>query len=381
MEELPVTDTPRSKRVTTRTFPIDGNEFYVLVSVVMYGVHDMHKDTRQRLWNNFSMEILGIPITTVLSQQQRPPSIVSTCAEQEWFLPWLSGFDVRARRGIQDTNLLDSRWVEAAFVTLKTHLMDGVRIPSIEIVVPLVTAVFNVVFVLYTPTTTINKWEPIRTWYPPDYYSRPRTRGTKHIHVLQHDNGGILSLLVHAPPSTQPIPTRIVGPLTLNPKGGGGNNDSAIIEHRRIVRERAVYSLGVYDPKNRKHYSGGPFVSPAAGLNPDARLSHYMRFDARLIDKRSLVFIIEGCRQPMHVDSGEQEQSPIYIFATKTVSGHRHAAIVGYWPVDYTDPSVGLTNEDDGLIIVPATSTSSAKQIVVSECKCIVSDDDIAILS
>ena len=163
---------------------------------------------------------------------------------------------------------------------------------------------------------------------------------------------------------SRPIPTRVVGHLTLQEQRGGGDAD----EERNkkpwesdLVKQHAVYSLGVYDSARRKHYKIGQFIAPATGRNPDAKLTHFINLDARFALSDTLVFVIGGC---------QATTQPIYIFATKTLRGQRQAILIGYWPVDYTDPRIGLEKTDDGIIIVPVGDRVTAIQTLIAECKC-----------
>jgi len=130
-----------------------------------------------------------------------------------------------------------------------------------------------------------------------------------------------------------------------------------------MVKQHAVYMLGVYDPGKRIHYRIGPFIAPETKFNPDARLTHYIRLDTRFGLGKTLVFLIEGC---------QATQQPIYIFATKTRQGQKQAVLIGYWPVDYCDPAISIEDTDDGLVIVQASEKAFAIQTLVAECKCLM---------
>ncbi len=366
--------------LTPRSFPSDGNAFYVLLSTVIYDTHDSHVEVRRQVWSHFCEKTVGLSLDDVLRLSREASANGSyaapnlcfneeTCRGEEWFDAWISTFDPRGGGRI---DLTHPRYADALITMAKTHSMNRVEAPAMEIVCPLVTEIFGIVIVLYVGSKEkYLKQEPSRIWYPPGYSNTARLgtpTGTvstlvKHVHLLQTTpGGGDIQLLVRPNPLTRPIPTRVVGTLNLRERQ---QEDVDKPWESDLVKQHAVYTLGVYDSVRRKHYMVGRFIAPETGRNPKAKLTHYMNLDARFALSDTLVFIVGGC---------QATSQPIYIFATKTVSGQRHAVLIGYWPVDYTDPRIGLEKTDDGIVIVPVNDKTIAAQVLMSECSCVVAE-------
>ncbi len=351
--------------LTPRSFPKDGNTLYVLLSTVVFDTHDNHANVRHKIWNLFCEKTVGQSIDAVLAVAGDPSTLTfkDACRDEEWFEAWIGTFDPRRGR----VDLTDSRYAAALITMVQTHSMNHVDAPAMELVAPLVVELFGIVLVLYVGgKEKYLKQEPDRIWYPPGYASSVRngqrqTYSTmvKHVHLLRDTHCGI-QLLVRPNPLARPIPTRVVGHLNLKEREEDGEEGKRPWESD-LVKKHAVYSLGVYDSARRKHYQIGHFIAPETGRNPDAKLTHFINLDARFALSDTLVFVIGGCQATTH---------PIYIFATKTLRGQRQAIPIGHWPVDYTDPRIGLEKTDDGIIIVPAGDRVTAYQTLIAECKC-----------
>ena len=380
-------------RLSSRSFPSDGNAFYVMLSVVMYNNHDNHREIRSKIWNLFCLKAVGITLDLLLrgafgNGGNGDLTFCPGCKHEEWFNPWIAMFDPRR---VQSIDLTMPRYGEALVTTARMHSMNGVDAPCPEFIAPLASELFGIVIVLYSGGKDQDQ-HPSRIWYPPGYKgSVPediRGRGgtgtgggggggggecqsvstmIKHVHILQTEQGEI-QLLVRPSVLARPIPTRVVGKLHLQERDTGGDrHKNSPAEDKpwesMMVKQHAIYTLGVYDPLKRVHYTIGPFIAPETKLNPEARLTHFMRLDTRLGLSKTLVFVVEGC---------QQTRQPVYIFATKTRQGQKQAVLIGYWPVDYCDPRIGLEETDDGLVIVPAHDKATAMQILVAECKCLM---------
>lgn len=360
--------------LTPRSFPSDGNGFYVLLSTVVYDTHDSHGEVRRQVWDLFCNKAVGLSLKDVLALSPHEGlRFNEECRNEEWFDAWIKTFDPR---GGGRVDLSQPRYAEALVTMAKTHALNRVEAPAMEIIAPLVVELFGIVIVLYVgDKEKYLKQEPARIWYPPGYANTARGGGSagstliKHVHLLKTlgnggGGGGDIQLLVRPNPLARPIPTRVAGTLTLQETSGKDRAEEKPWESE-LVKRHAVYTLNVYDSARRKHYMVGRFIAPETGRNPAAKLTHFMHLDARFALSDTLVFVICGCQATVQ---------PIYIFATKTISGQKHATLIGYWPVDYTDPRIGLEKTDDGIVIVPVNDKTVAIQVLISECACIVAE-------
>lgn len=344
------------------SFPVDGDTLYVVLSVVIFGSYDRHKEMRRKIWDLFSIKLCRSTLESAVLAVP-PHSLNSDQFDTEWFLACVSSFDARVngeRHGMIDFS--HPKYAKAIQTTIKLYSQSGAPAPPLEVVAPFVCDLFNVAIVLYRvdDPTTAKTVEQSRTWYPPDYLSK--TSAINHIHLML-ECGGIYSLLLRPSPAKHPIPTRVIGRIHLN----GTDSTSAAAWSDPIVEEKAIYRLAYFNKETKRHHQVGPFVAPATGRNPNVSIMHYMWLDARLVDKNKLVFVIKGCQEVAN-------SRPLFFYALKMREGQRYAMQIGHWAVDYTDPTIGIVDDDEGIAIIPASDELEAAQIIMQEAKCTVID-------
>jgi hypothetical protein len=342
-----------------RSVAQDGNEFYVLASIIIFGVHDRHQEIRRRLWDGFARSVWGLALDDLLPKGTDPGPLPERARTSPYYSIW-QGFIV-PRTVKYEVNLAKVRTLLLDYI--RRHATTGTSAP-LELACPLLSAIYGLGVVLYDagqpdgddPTM----WHPRQTWEPPDDTLPP----IRYLHLMQRR--GTLQMLVDA--NALPnrdirtlIPTRVVGPLPLRLK------TDALFEPATsdLVLLHAVYTLDVFDSQERTHSTIGPFVAPATRSYHKIQTLHYMRLDTRM-RKAHYIFTIEGC---------QQAAVPLYIFACTTRAGERTACCIGHWLVDLHSPRISLHDQDDALLIVPgARNADAAARCVMLEWGCSVSN-------
>jgi hypothetical protein len=346
-----------------RSVAQDGNEFYVLASIIIFGVHDRHQEIRRKLWDGFARSIWSLPLDDIVPNGSDPGPIPERARSSPYFCTWISGLVPSGAQN--ELNLAKIRTLLICY--LRRQSTTGTTAP-LPLACPLLSNLYGLGVVLYDAGEpdaegTNAQWHPSKTWEPPEDTVRP----VRYLHLLQRR--GALQMLVEAG-SQQPshdirtlIPLRVVGPLPLKLK------TDALFEPATsdVVLMHAVYHLDMFDSHERTHSTIGPFVAPETRAYHRVKTLHYMRLDTRM-RKAHYIFTIEGC---------QKAGVPIYIFACTTrAGGAEHTArCIGRWLVDLNSPRISLADEDDALLIVPrAQSAQSAAQCVTLEWGCSVPD-------
>jgi hypothetical protein len=364
----------------------DGHEFYVYVSIALFGVHDQHQNVRQRLWDMFSRLAWKLPLSTMMTPATRTPGL---CLDNEEARPLLDA--CIAYLGLERQARLDFSVISEQlrrYVMRQTH--EALTAPLL-VMCPLVARVYHLGVVLYdagneepSPRGSMppsskplaEAWHPVRTWQPPEDTLPP----VRYLHLLQRKN--TLQMLVNRKTDADDVrvlvPTRVVGSLPAELK----THHLFEAASSKSIDDRATYRLNVFDCKQRCNLVVGSFVSPKARQDPQIQTLHYMRVDMTISCNSDYIFVIEGC-QEVRAGSAErgllslpQAAVPIHIYGCSSQGGtqaSRCATLIGHWRVDHTSPRVILRKTDDALLIVPnAASREAADACVRLEWKCLV---------
>jgi hypothetical protein len=353
----------RRSKLCMRTVPQDGNEFYVLASIVLYGVHDKHQEIRRRLWDVFCRAVLGESLETL--QQGQPGNLN---VEHPWFAIWMMHYAPPWLSAQPEITINNARPdLETA---VRRYACVGTVAPF-SLACALMARVHGTGIVFYNAGRSLTEevasqdWHPERVWEPPSDTLPP----IPYMHLMQRR--GALQLLVNltslASQSSHDendirnrIPTHPVTALPLRLRTDMCFEPAA----SKLVEDMAVYRLGVYDSMSRKCSVAGHFVSPATGFNKRASSIHYLRIDTAM-RKDHLIFTIQGC-----VD--QTEPVPLYIFACRTVAGQTLAECIGHWPVDLCSPRISLRNQDHTILLVPgAANADAAARCVTHQWGCV----------
>jgi len=358
------------KRLCLRSVPQDGNEFYVMASIVLYGVHDKHEEIRRRLWDVFCRAVLEEPLDAILDRtgsSSKPLDI-----EHPWFGVWAQCYaPLHHERDLTKTRPI----LESA---VRKYARIGTMGPF-ALVCALLTRVHGTGIVFYDAGQSLtdvlvrdgqildnDEWAPTRVWDPPPETLQP----VPYMHLLQRR--GALQLLVEVAPAATTadgldtgdirnrIPTEPVTglPLKLRTDASFEPASSAFVE------ANADYKLGVYDSQSRKCNVAGHFVAPITGFNPKASTLHFMRIDTAL-RKDHLIFTVQPCTE-------QARCTPLYIFACRTVRSQTVAECIGHWPVDLCWPRISLRNQDNTILLVPgAANPDVAAQCVTHQWGCV----------
>jgi len=247
----------KPSRFCPRTVVQDGNEFYVLASTLLFGVHDNHQEVRRRLWNAFSLSVLGERLDDIAEGHVNPAGGIR---RNEWFAAWMECCALGLALDESDT------------VSIRRALVGSVRryscvgkLAPLQLACGLLAIVYGIGVVLYDTAheggSSLGEWHPIRTWEPPENTVPP----IRYMNLMQRT--GALQMLFEIPIDDDTndtmgprnmrncIPTRMITSLPLSFKTDATFEPVA----SDIVERHAVYKLHVYDSATR--------YSPPASLD------------------------------------------------------------------------------------------------------------------
>ena len=357
----PPPPSPPQQELVPRSVVQDGHEFYVYISIAVFGVHDQYQDVRYRLWDMFCRLVWKMPLDGIASAKFRTPPLN------------LEDTEARACLDASIAHLGLARLAALDYAAVSERIRDHVILQTTQplsaplyVVCPLVSRTYRLGMVLYDARTDASRpneeWHPTRTWDPPDDTFKP----VRYVHLLQRRD--TLQMLVDRKTTGAEnirllVPTRVVATLSsdlkTHPLFEAASSDEIV--------KRAIYTLAVFDETKRVHLPVGPFIAPGSLIqDTDMNTLHYIRLDMSVVSKKSNYrFLIESC---------QKTSVPIHIYACSAQSGtvtRRSATLIGHWRVDYTSPRIDVRDTDDAILIVPgAASREAADACVRCEWKC-----------
>jgi len=327
----------------------DGNEFYVFMSLQLFGMHSKARTIRIAVNSYFCFNVFGCAFVEKLPDN-------AVIKESAWTLPWFQDW----KNGVvipvaMNTDNREEYSAEARNFLLK-NAQDTFRTP-IRVACALTSICWNLIVKLYEYSETDRATPPSLsgTWRT---HTAPTTNETEkcvslmmerksgQLRLLKWDHQGDTNLVVN-----QPAPPCITSD---------------------VVKDASRYVLMGYNPDTRTTFEVAWFVSPVVHKVAAASAMHFLSIDAQRMPRNMKCSISIKRTAPAAMctyalrgggggDGGGGTQSkPL-------------AKLINYWQISFTLPSIDIQTSDTCIIIVETDNVHEANNLVCYMFGCTVS--------